>query len=249
MARLIYIVLLSSTLVTTAAFAQEQEAEQEPGPDLDPGRFAERFQGLPLGGDLPTLVQHVEGVTRKLFAQRISETPDAHLRDRLTAEIEVAVQAVRDSHIEFKGQKTGYNVSVVASDFAHRTEESMLVAAVGREHDYFFFMQGALWKLVTTRAAGLGFPVFLVNLTQLYGAPATIQYKNPDEQSGPYLARWTNAEVVLEVQDRPDYNTITLRWARRVVHDRADELRGGVKPPAESAESDLDPTILDIMRD
>jgi len=216
---------------------------------LDPGKLTPRLAAVPYSKKLPTLLKHIEKQIRASYADRIANTPDVSERDRLTAEIGVRLQAISDSHIGFTGQKTGYNVSVVAGEFAHNTAESMIVMPVGRSHDYFFFMKGALWKVVTTETTRQSFAVFLVNLTELYGKPDKVDYRNPDLKDAPIGARWSDDQIVLDVASRPDYGAITVRFARRDILDRVSELRGGAKPPAETAGDGLDPTILDIMKE
>lgn len=236
-------IALAALLVLPNAWAEES------GGEVSPGKYRERMKKVPFGLGVGELVKHVEQHLRADYGERIATTTDIHQKDRLKAEIEVRVQAVRDSLVEFKGQKTGYNVSVVATEFAHSTGESMLVVPIARSHDYFFFVQGGLYKVVTTESRTTSFPVFLVNLTQLYGAPAKIEYRNPNKKDEPISAQWSDDKLSLEVADRPDFGTITLRWTKRDIEDRLVELRGGAKPPADTAGEGLDPTILDIMKD
>lgn len=217
--------------------------------NLDPGKFKKRFAALPMTQGMKPLMAFVEKNLRARYAERIAGTPDQHDRDRLKAEIEMRVQAIRDSHIEFKGQKTGYNVSVVAGDFAHNTGETMVVAPVDRSRDYYFFVQGGLWKLVTAEAASRNFAAFLVNLSQVYGPAKTIEYSSPDSKDDPVRATWEAGELLLEARARPDYGTITISWSRKDIAGRIAELRGGAKPPEATASDGLDPTILDIMKD
>ncbi len=216
---------------------------------IDPGKLAKRLGALPFKADLDVVVKHVDKQIRQSYADRIARTPDVAEKDRLLAEAGVRVQAIRDTYIQFTGQKTGYNVSVVASEFAHRSGESMLVMPVGRAHDYYFFMKGSLYKVVTTETTRQSFAAYLVNLTELYGKPDMVEYENPETKEAPIKARWSDSDLVLDVASRPDYGAITVRFAKREVLDKVAELRGDEKPPADSAGDGLDPTILDIIKE
>ena len=75
----------------------------------------------------------------------MGEATDPNVRDRIQTQIKHRLQTIRDSHTTFKGQKTGYNVSVISTDFAHNTAESMLVVPVNKTHDYYFFVKFSSW--------------------------------------------------------------------------------------------------------
>ncbi len=235
--------LAISLIVPVPAGAVESEGA------IDPGKLAKRLQGIPFGGDLDALMKHVAAKLEREYAARREATQDIAARDRLTAEVGVRLQAIRDSYVEFAGQKTGYNVSVVSEEFAHNTSEAMVVAPAGRSHDYFFFIKGELYKVVTTETTQRSLATYLVNLTQVFGKPARVDYEDPERKTDPIAARWESPELLLEVAARPDYGAITLRFTQRAVHDKLAELRGGAKPPAETAGEGLDPTILDIMKE
>lgn len=220
-----------------------------PESKLQPVKYDARFEALPFDQGPDELIKAVEGMLQTSNRDRVREATDPHDRDRIQAELAGRVQAFRDSFIEFKGQKTGYNVSVVSGDFAHNAGEAMMVAPVGRSNDYFFFIRGALWKLVTTEVTKQSFPAFLVNLTQLYGAPSKVEYRDPDGKTDPVRAHWQDGDFSLEVRARPEYGAITLSWSRRTVETKLPELRGAAKPPGSAGGTGLDPSILDIMKD
>lgn len=236
---------LALTLLAGVATADDQAG----GSAIGPERYNERFLGLAMDADLAGLLEYVQNRVRMSYKDRLLDTPGAHERDSINAEIDVRIQTVKDSQVEFKGQQTGYNVSVVAGEFAHNTTESMLVAPVGRDHDYFFFIGGKFWKLVTTDTSKTTFPAFLVNMTQKFGAPASVEYRQPKTKTQPFKAGWANPLMMMEAEERPDYGAITIRWTHRAVADKLAELRGESKPPADTVGEGLDPTILDIMKD
>jgi hypothetical protein len=217
--------------------------------DLNPVHFDERLRGIPFGRDFQAFVKYAAKSTQGLYHQRIESTPERNERDKLRVESGERVQQIRDSRIVFAGQETGYNVSVIGGDFAHHSGESMAVAKHLRVQDFFFFQNDNLWKVVVSDPNIREFAEFLVKLTSLYGPPKDIDYRAPTEGRAPYRAVWANPTFIFEVEQRPDFGTVTLRWSVRSVLDSIQTSRGNNKPPATASDNSLDPDILDIMKD
>ena len=212
-------------------------------------RYNKRFQDIPFGAKPDTLLKYVQ---RNLFveqAERLGEATDPNVRDNIQIQIKQRLQTIRDSHTAFKGQKTGYNVSVISTDFAHNATESMLVVPVQKSHDYYFFVKDKMWKLVTTELLRGTFPAFIVRMTQLYGAPGAIDYRDPEFKQQPKAARWVGKRFTVEAKVHPVYGAITIRWALREVGDQIAQSRGTNIPPGDETSSGLDPSITDIMQD
>jgi hypothetical protein len=225
-------------------------------PDIDksalhPQKFNKRFYQMPLSRDSKTVLNYLGKVTTAQFSDRLRATRnDPHAHDRVISEISVKMQRIRDSIIDFKGQNTGYNVSVVSDEFAHNSGESMMVMPIKNAHDYYFFVQGkGLWKVVTTATSRQRFPVFLLELTQIYGAAATVEYADPATRENPEKAVWDDGLFRLEAHSRLDYGAITITWALSDVAGKIAKLRGANKPPAAGLGDDLDPSILEILQD
>ena len=241
--RIICIVLtaVSMALVTGPAFSK--------APPLDPLKFDVRLRGVPFGKNLRAFLSYAKESTQGLYHQRIQQTPERNERDQLRLEAAERVQRIQESHIAFAGQNTGYNVSVVAGDFAHNSGESMIIAKTGRLQDYFFFQGGRLWKLVTSDPNVREFSSLLVKLTTIYGPPSIVQYADPKNRHSPYKAVWNSDDIRLEAESRPDFGTVTLRWAQQTIASSIQDSRGPNRPPADRGEATLDPDILDIMKD
>ena len=206
-----------------------------------------RWDNVPWGAGLDEVSAYVQVSLDAQSRTALSGTLDQHQRDRIHEENAASAKAFRESIVEFTGQKTGYDLSVVNEDFAHETSESMAVLQVGKITDYFFFHDKKLWKLVTTDASKVGFTALLIELTNAYGAPPSMTYRDPDAKTEPVSAGWTSPMFIVSAAARPEYATRVITWTWRPIGDRIDTLRAGKLPPGKSHGEDIDPAILDIM--
>ena len=86
-----------------------------------------------------------------LYAEKITATNDINTQDKLRAEKKDRIAEVTKTYVEFNGQKTGWDVSVIDDQFARNTNESMLVywenSGGKNQRRFFFFYEGKLWKM------------------------------------------------------------------------------------------------------
>jgi hypothetical protein len=118
------------------------------------------------------------------YADQIKATNDVYTQDKLRKEKNKEVTRIRQSFTEFTGKKTGWDVSVVDSEFAHNTEESMLVYWENQggknQRRFFFFHGGQLWKMfiaIATKSLAddqRNFAFFRGLMEARYGKGATI---------------------------------------------------------------------------
>jgi hypothetical protein len=241
------------TLVLLAAWlagASAASADAPPSaPDkLDPVRTEDRWDLIPWGKDFPTVCAWVEAALTTASRAALSSTPDQHARDRIKAQVIEDAAAFKSSWIEFTGQNTGYNVSVVSREFAHQAGEAMAVQHLGKVTDYYFFRNGALWRLVTTDASKQPFVQLLTQLNKVYGDPTSMTWSDPDKKTDPTSARWQSALLTVDAEAHPDFGTRLIRWTWRTVGDTIDQARGGKVPPGAAGDEGLNQDILDIMQ-
>jgi len=88
---------------------------------------------------------------REKYAEKIKETDDVYQQDKLRRRQKKEISRIKKSFVAFKGKKTGWDVSIIDDEFAHRTDESMMVywENVGGKDQrrFFFFYDGRLWKM------------------------------------------------------------------------------------------------------
>lgn len=86
------------------------------------------------------------------YAELIAETQDVYKQDQLRKEKKKELARVKKSFVEFTGQKSGWDVSIVDEHFKHGTDEAMLEYWENQggknQRRFFFFQDGQLWKMV-----------------------------------------------------------------------------------------------------
>jgi len=114
------------------------------------------------------------------YAEQINATEDVAQQDRLRKEKAKELQRVKKSWVEFKGEKTGWDVSIVDEQFKHNVDEGMLEYWENQggknQRRFFFFDDGKLYKMFiqvdTNQFDGdaATFDVFSEGMKTRYGA-------------------------------------------------------------------------------
>jgi hypothetical protein len=87
------------------------------------------------------------------YKEKIAATTDVYAQDKLRRERTAELERIKKSYVEFKGKKGGWDVSIIDDQFAHNTDESMMVhwensPDTGRDQRrFFFFHDGRLYKM------------------------------------------------------------------------------------------------------
>lgn len=93
------------------------------------------------------------------FAERISSTTDVYQQDRLRKEKKGELARFADTYLEFDGKISGWDTSIVETEFAHKTGEAMIVRWENQDgknqRRFFFFANGKLYKMFITLDASL----------------------------------------------------------------------------------------------
>lgn len=131
------------------------------------------------------------------YKEKIAATADVYAQDKLRRDRQAEFDRIKTSYVEFKGAKTGWDVSLVDDQFAHNTDESMMVywenaPDTGRDQRrFFFFHDGQLYKMfIALNSSQLrddqrSFTYFKDLMEQRYGAgkveadKGTIEWKSP----------------------------------------------------------------------
>jgi len=114
------------------------------------------------------------------YADLISGTEDIAKQDQLRKDKAKELERIKKSYVEFSGQKTGWDVSIIDEQFTHNTDESMLVYWENQggknQRRFFFFEKGELYKQFvqvdtnTLQGDDTSFEAFSGGMKARYGA-------------------------------------------------------------------------------
>lgn len=90
----------------------------------------------------------VLGRVEETYAERLKKTAnDPSRQDKVRKEMYAEKEKAKKNYFEFKGQKGGWDVSIIDQEFLQGTGESMLYAKEETATRYFFFDGGRLYKM------------------------------------------------------------------------------------------------------
>jgi hypothetical protein len=85
------------------------------------------------------------------YAEQIKATTDIYVQDNLRKEKKKEIDRIKKSYLAFEGKKSGWDVSLIEDQFAHKTGEAMLVHWENQggknQRRFFFFWDGKLYKM------------------------------------------------------------------------------------------------------
>ena len=132
--------------------------------------IAKALGALQWGMSKADLIKLLKAQVRAEFEQRIKVERDIMRQDALYQEAQERVRRVSENFVAFDGQKTGWDVSPIGSEFTHGNRESMLVVAGKGSRDMYFFMQGKLWKWIRELSPETGAEDALDAMRERFGA-------------------------------------------------------------------------------
>ena len=74
------------------------------------------------------------------FEDRVRKETNAFRQDAVRSEMGEQIKRFRESYIDFKGQKTGWDVSIVDHEYAHKNNEAMMVMWEKDQRRFLFFL-------------------------------------------------------------------------------------------------------------
>jgi hypothetical protein len=169
------------------------------------------------------------------YADKIKEATDIYSQDKLRKAKKNELNRIKQSYVEFKGKKTGWDVSIIDREFEHRTDESMMVYwenVDGKDQRrFFFFHEGRLWKMFIALNSKSLNPSqrtfeFFQQLTEARFGRGKVHYeKRRGAREKSHLA-WANARVEVKAIDKLQfYGNFCLSIADRGVQSALEPMR------------------------
>jgi hypothetical protein len=110
---------------------------------------------------------------REHYKNLVSKTKDAVEDDRLRTAEREKIKNVRESLVRFDEKSTGWDLGFLKDEFTHNNGESMVVMKDSNSQNFYFFINGRLWKwykaLDVNLFAGKGFDQFSAAMQRKFG--------------------------------------------------------------------------------
>jgi hypothetical protein len=121
--------------------------KQKAAPPVDAKQAIQQTLGeVRWGMSKADLLKLIKSQIRAEFELRIKVERDIMRQDALYQEAQDQYRRISENFVTFEGTKTGWDVSPIGSEFTHGNREAMLVVTGKKSRDFYFFMQGKLWK-------------------------------------------------------------------------------------------------------
>lgn len=169
------------------------------------------------------------------FEERIRKEPAAARQDAIRAEQAAAIEKFTKSFIKFDGQKTGWDVSIVDREYAHKNSESMMVIWEKDQRRFLFFYRDMLWKQFIAFNAenpafqGKTFDDFANLIQQRYGQASMTfrKARTSEDQQLDHLEWPASGDYVLWAIDLTQFygNFCLSLWQRTKVAELEDGRR------------------------
>jgi hypothetical protein len=147
----------SLTLMTPAAHAKPKAKAGGAAPaasadevnKLKAVRLGDPKAGVFKWGNSPEdVLAQVKAAVEKKYQPLIeAAAQDPGKQHRIRGEMEKELNAITKSYTKFEGQKSGWDVSIIGPEFQQNTGEAVIVAKEEVWTRYFFFFEGALYKM------------------------------------------------------------------------------------------------------
>lgn len=113
--------------------------------------LAEKFAGFKFGMTKDEVLKVLQKQIEDRFEEKIKATTDMAQQDKFRKDRKSELARVAQTYVKFDGKKTGWDVSIVETEFAHNTGESMMERWENdngkNNRRFFFFKDEKLWKM------------------------------------------------------------------------------------------------------
>jgi len=117
----------------------QQEAPQS-------AEIATAMGDLKWGTSRDAVLESFTSAIKEKYRPQIAKATGAIEEDKLRAKMRDELSRLKDSLVEFNGKKTGWDVSFLKGEFTHHNDESLFVVNDDTSQNYYFFIDGKLWK-------------------------------------------------------------------------------------------------------
>jgi hypothetical protein len=211
-------------------------AAQAPKEAPESAEISKSMADLKWGTSRDEVMQHFINAVKEKYKPLIAKTTGAIEEDKLRAKMRDELGKIRSSLVEFNGTKTGWDVSFLKGEFTHNNSESMFVVTDENSQNYYFFIQGKLWKWYKAFNAsvfqGKSFDEFAQSIEGRFGQAQRREGELVEGSGKQRWLEWRDANTRLRAVDNNQfYGFYCLVFEHKETVSRLADLRT-VKPSA-----------------
>jgi len=195
----------------------------------------------------------IDGVKEK-YRPQVAKTKDAVEEDRLRNAASEEMKRIRDSYVEFKGTSTGWDVSFLKGEFTHGNNESMIVQRDKNSQNFYFFINGKLWKWYKAFDAEVfkagDFAGFADAVQRRFGPAKDASGELAPGAGNRHWLEWQDESTRLRAVDQSDfYGFYCLVFEERATVNNLAKLRSNTRQVASKQNSVIDAVTTPVERD
>jgi hypothetical protein len=254
--------LVSASAVAHAAPAHAGKKKASKGNDKIPvsAEISKSMGDLTWGISKDELQKKLIDKVKETYRPLVAKTRDAVEEDRLRQKATEEMKRIRESFVEFKGTSTGWDVSFLRGEFTHGNDESMLVMRDPNSQNFYFFIDGKLWKWYKAFDAEVfragDFKSFAGAVQRRFGPAKEVQGELVPGSGSRHWLEWQDDKSRLRAVDQSDFygfyclvfeekatvaNLAHLRTNTREVGNKQNALVEAVTaPPSRDADHSTD---------
>ena len=218
--------------VTEFTLDEVESAEAEGGEEMEftggaldkvrAGAIAKELKDIRWGMSRSEVLKVLKERIREQYEPRIRRSFDAVKQDALIQEANEAYRAIKRNFVNFNGRITGWDVSPMAPEFRHGTQEAMLVVDGDGSRDFYFFIDNRLWKYYRELEAetfrDLAYDDVAESFRRRFGR-GDAGYGEREEGATPSRwVEWTEAGTKLTALERGAHYCLIFEDARTLQH-------------------------------
>ena len=164
------------------------------------------------------------------------------------------MKRIRDSYVEFKGTSTGWDVSFLKGEFTHGNNESMIVQRDKNSQNFYFFINGKLWKWYKAFDAEVfkagDFNGFADAVQRRFGPAKDASGELAPGAGSRHWLEWQDDSTRLRAVDQSDfYGFYCLVFEERATVGNLAKLRSHTREVATKQNSVIDAVTAPVERD
>jgi len=152
---------------------------------------------------------------KKRYHEKVLSTSDVYTQDKLRKKEKEEIAGVKRSITKFDGKKSGWDVSLIDDQFAHKTGESVMVH--WENHDgrdqrrFFFFHNNRLYKMLLSlstkklKKVQRSFAYFEMKLQSMFGKGKVLIKADSKGNIAPFAIDWRTPKYHFMALDKLNF--------------------------------------------